>query len=422
MEVVVLDKTKERFNSWRPEKRIEAVIYDGQWTTRDKWSKLADVSIEELDKYIENNRHRLIITELGSYRMPGKYIEDWYRENDLDINEEIVPGNFPVKIWGGISEAEYFINNPIRIVSRVRISNADKDTKDLIEKAALGAGYILSNGDDIEIYCTNPKYIVKLINYALFDNKARNKISMTIRSGFKNRDLSEFDDIFWVNFLKFYKEYAKIALIPHFKTIRRFIKHEDDIEAQIEDWITEALSKYDETQCVPFAAYLSNVLRFWPYDLPAKELGFALAQFERERSRAIAELSYENDQRIYSDEEIAEVMGMRVEEYRKTLFDYNSKTFDRYNHGLEFEESGLDKKATSLTDNSYEPTPELAYIISLSVLEAVYNTNMVDSANILINAIEDGNFDRLRLLHEDFKREFGICALENQRRVSNEED
>lgn len=422
MEEVVLDKIQERFNSWEPEKRIEAVVHDGQWTTRDKWSKLADVSIEELDDYIEKNRQKLVITELGNYRMPGRYILDWYKENDLDIEEEIVPGNFPARVWGGMSEAEYFIDNPIRIISKVKVSNADKDTKRLIEKAVLGAGYILSDGNDIEIYCTDPKYIIKLIDYSLFNNKKRKKISTVIRNGFKNRDLSRFNNTFWINFLKFYKEYAKISLVPHFKTIRKFINHEDDIEAQIEDWIAEALSKYDETQCVPFAAYLNNVLRFWPYNLPAQELGSRLAQFERDRSRAIAELSYENDQSNHSEEEIAEAMSMDIEEYKEALFEYNTKISARHNHGLEFEESGLDKKATSITDNSYEPTPELAYMISLSALEAVYNTDMVDSGNILINAIEDSNFNRLKLLHEDFKREFEICLLENQREMLDEED
>ena len=47
---------------------------------------------------------------------------------------------------------------------------------------------------------------------------------------------------------------------------------------------------------------------------------------------------------------------------------------------------------------------------------------MVDSGNILINAIEDSNFNRLKLLHEDFKREFEICLLENQKEVLDEED
>ena len=82
----------------------------------------------------------------------------------------------------------------------------------------------------------------------------------------------------------------------------------------------EGFSKFDESGGVPYGAYLASATPNWINDLPTHTLGAPLATFQRNRKRAIKELHQETGNlpgHRYSDEELANKMGLPIEEYRR---------------------------------------------------------------------------------------------------------
>ena len=59
------DNIKEFYNKPK-DYRIELVIHDGNWYTKEKWAKIARVSVSDIEKYIDSVDY--LIKANDSYR------------------------------------------------------------------------------------------------------------------------------------------------------------------------------------------------------------------------------------------------------------------------------------------------------------------------------------------------------------------
>lgn len=117
--------TKKEFKQLSPTMRIESIISDGMWYTFTKWRKIAEVSEEELEEWINEavDDGRLIVSENGeSYRFSLEAIKDWYASHNLSIHDHLVDFVFPPRIWDGKTEVEGFLDAPRRDVGVVTFS------------------------------------------------------------------------------------------------------------------------------------------------------------------------------------------------------------------------------------------------------------------------------------------------------------
>ena len=115
--------TKKEYLAQDEDFRIGAVISDGMWYSASKWRKIAKVSEEKINEWISKHLAdgSLVQSSTGakSYRFPLSSIEDWYEEHGFTIGEQIVEFLFPARVWDGVTEAEGFLDSPLREVGIV---------------------------------------------------------------------------------------------------------------------------------------------------------------------------------------------------------------------------------------------------------------------------------------------------------------
>ena len=393
-------KIKERFSLRDKDFRINAVIHSGQWYTFDKWLKLSQVDREDLVKYLEETTIP-IIHKQNSYRVDSKEVFKWYHENNLNIEEAIVPNDFSPRVWGGKTEVDVLLETPQHISNILLVYCDDVNVLYKIKNILRGYAWCVyrENKKQLKIYTTSFKYIEQILTSQLTDREFNSLvIRYTVQR--KWRSLSDFDEDFLGGFLMFYSNFSKQCLKPHMETIKTYINSHEDIESQIREWIMIALNKFDEKETVPFSAYLNRYLQFRPYELGNELLGDDLANFQKEHSRAVKELASELnvDIKLVDENLIREKMGYSDKnEYFSLLertIEFNSLKVAR---DINWEEKNNEKQGSSIFDRKEknEHDRKRQTEISKAIIKATIETERYEDLETLLS----NNFDALKYLN-----------------------
>lgn len=393
-------KIKEQFSLRDKDFRINAVIHSGQWYTFDKWLKLSQVDREDLVKYLEETTIP-IIHKQNSYRVDSKEVFKWYHENNLNIEEAIVPNDFSPRVWGGKTEVDVLLETPQHISNILLVYCNDINVLYKIKNILRGYAWCVyrENKKQLKIYTTSFKYIEQILTSQLTDREFNSLvIRYTVQR--KWRSLSDFDEDFLGGFLMFYSNFSKQCLKPHMETIKTYINSYEDIESQIREWIMIALNKFDEKETVPFSAYLNRYLQFRPYELGNELLGDDLANFQKEHSRAVKELASELNVDIKSVDEnlVRERMGYSDKnEYFSLLertIEFNSLKVAR---DINWEEKNNEKQGSSIFErkekNEHDRRRQTE--ISKAIIKATIETEKYEDLETLLS----NNFDALKYLN-----------------------
>lgn len=409
------DELKEKFKKKDKKYRIEAVIHDGQYYTIDKWAKTSLVNKKDIVEYINSNKEKFIMCN-DSYRVSVEEIEKWYSNNDIEIEECIVPSNFTPKIWGGYTEAEYLELKPRRLISSLslNLSTCSDINKKKIQYIASMFGDIVKESESIiTIHSLDILYIKDKICKE-FGKDFFESIYDSSRNLFYRRDISELDNLFLGSFVKFYSFYILGIIKNYMSTISIYIDNEEDLNSQIVEWVFLALSKYNEQSGVPFSGYFTSVMNHWPYDLPYEELGKELAEFQKKKNNTIKKLEIENDTNEISYNEIKAAMS---KQYTSEDFDRLYKEEEEYNNvkyarDLYYESTGDSKKLDSAyyIDEKVNPTNKrLACILTMSMIDAFLKVNDIESFETALKSLMNCSFeidpDLYVKLNEDYKAE-----------------
>ena len=393
-------KIKERFSLRDKDFRINAVIHSGQWYTFDKWLKLSQVDREDLVKYLEETTIP-IIHKQNSYRVDSEEVFRWYHENNLNIEEAIVPNDFSPRVWGGKTEVDVLLETPQHISNILLVYCDDVNVLYKIKNILRGYAWCVyrENKKQLKIYTTSFKYIEQILTSQLTDREFNSLvIRYTVQR--KWRSLSDFDENFLGGFLMFYSNFSKQCLKPHMETIKTYINSHEDIESQIREWIMIALNKFDEKETVPFSAYLNRYLQFRPYELGNELLGDDLANFQKEHSRAVKELASELnvDIKLVDENLVREKMGYSDKnEYFSLLertIEFNSLKVAR---DINWEEKNNEKQGSSIFDrkekNEHDRRRQTE--ISKAIIKATIETERYEDLETLLS----NNFDALKYLN-----------------------
>lgn len=393
-------KIKEQFSLKDKDFRINAVIHSGQWYTFDKWLKLSQVDREDLVKYLGETTVP-IIHKQNSYRVDSEEVFRWYHENNLNIEEAIVPNDFSPRVWGGKTEVDVLLETPQHISNILLVYCDDVNVLYKIKNILRGYAWCVyrENKKQLKIYTTSFKYIEQILTSQLTDREFNSLvIRYTVQR--KWRSLSDFDEDFLGGFLMFYSNFSKQCLKPHMETIKTYINSHEDIESQIREWIMIALNKFDEKETVPFSAYLNRYLQFRPYELGNELLGDDLANFQKEHSRAVKELASELNVDIKSVDEnlVRERMGYSDKnEYFSLLertIEFNSLKVAR---DINWEEKNNEKQGSSIFDrkekNEHDRRRQTE--ISKAIIKATIETERYEDLETLLS----NNFDALKYLN-----------------------
>lgn len=393
-------KIKEQFSLRDKDFRINAVIHSGQWYTFDKWLKLSQVDREDLIKYLEETTVP-IIHKQNSYRVNSEEVFRWYHENNLNIEEAIVPNDFSPRVWGGKTEVDVLLETPQHISNILLVYCDDVNVLYKIKNILRGYAWCVyrENKKQLKIYTTSFKYIEQILTSQLTDREFNSLvIRYTVQR--KWRSLSDFDEDFLGGFLMFYSNFSKQCLKPHMETIKTYINSHEDIESQIREWIMIALNKFDEKETVPFSAYLNRYLQFRPYELGNELLGDDLANFQKEHSRAVKELASELnvDIKLVDENLVREKMGYSDKnEYFSLLertIEFNSLKVAR---DINWEEKNNEKQGSSIFDRKEknEHDRKRQTEISKAIIKATIETGKYEDLETLLS----NNFDALKYLN-----------------------
>lgn len=401
-------KIRENFNSQSPEWRIEAVIHDGNWYDFNKWKKVSKVKEEQLEKWIEDNKDILIMSEQNSYRVGYDEIIRWYNEKGLDIEASLVPNNFPPKLWGETTEVDVFLNAPRRRVGAVSFTAESPEILKKCQDILKGAGKIIPDGvGKYKAHGLSATHMKNLLMKGLTEEEY-DSIELKTRAVIMQRELADLPLEWLEEALDFYANtFAPTILRSSMSTISIYLPDRNDIHSQTMIWVINAIKKFDESASVPFLGYLSRVLRFWPYDLPDERLGKELSRFQRERKKAIDEaieqgLSIDGN---VPNAVIAEIMDIELEKYVELNNEHENWLAEKNATTLTWEDSSNERKGV-LVGERRAADSDIKKLSSLSIaaVKAAVDSEDWESAHLVISSIDGENVDED--LHSKLSKKF----------------
>lgn len=390
-------RIRKQFNAQDDIWRIEAVIHDGNWYDPEKWAKVAKVDEKTLLAWIEDNKDILIESGLGSYRVGYDEIIRWYEQEDIDVEESIVPSNFPPKLWGGTTETDVFFNAPRRRVGTISFKVDNNKILDRCVEILKGVGKVMPDeGGRYRAYGLSAIHMKNLLSKGLTESEFES-LDIKTRAILLQRELIDLPPEWLSEAITFYANtFAPSILKSAMSTISIYLPNKEDIHSQIVIWVITAMKKFDENASVPFSGYLSSVLRHWPYDLPNEFLGKDLAEFQRERKKAIELIKkegYKGDN--ISIETLAEKMDILKDEYIELNSEHENWLAEKNATALTWEGSANEKKGELLgSEAAVKVDVEKMATISLAAVRAGIETKDWDSMIAVISQIDRSDIDK----------------------------
>lgn len=397
MHLIRTKELRKEFNARDKDWRIEAVIHDGNWYDFNKWRRVARVKDFELQEWIDNNIDKLIVSDQGSYRVSYEEIIRWYEEKEIPLDEQIIPNNFPPKLWNGMTEIDVFQNAPRRRVGTVSfVAENDEILKKCTEILRGTAKIYPDKNNRHKAHGLSALHIKQLLSKGLTEEEF-NSLDVKTRAVLMQRELTDFPETWLVQALEFYtKIFAPGVLKSSMSTISIYLPDRGSQISQTIIWVITAMKKFDETASVPFSGYLSTVLSHWPYDLPDEHLGKELSNFQRQRKRAIDEVQsnpkYEG--REVPVELLAEVMDMPIDRFMELSQEHDTWMSERNATTLTWEDSANEKAGVlvGVTKTTHSNREKLHHI-SMAAVKAAVDTKDWESAFNIIEQLDTHDVD-----------------------------
>lgn len=407
-------RIRKQFNAQDDIWKIEAVIHDGNWYDPEKWAKVAKVDKKTLLAWIEDNKDILIESGLGSYRVGYDEIIRWYEQEGIDVEESIVPSNFPPKLWGGTTETDVFSNAPRRRVGTISFKVDNNEILDRCVEILKGVGKVMPDeGGRYRAYGLSAIHMKNLLSKGLTESEFES-LDVKTRAILLQRELIDLPPEWLSEAITFYANtFAPSILKSAMSTISIYLPNKEDIHSQIVVWVITAMKKFDENASVPFSGYLSSVLRHWPYDLPDEFLGKDLAKFQRERKKVIElikEEGYKGDN--ISIETLVEKMDISKDEYIELNSEHENWLAEKNATTLTWEGSANEKKGELLgSEAAVKVDVEKMATISLAAVRAGIETKDWDSMITVISQIDKSDIDKD--INEKLSSEFLVSFAKN---------
>lgn len=408
--------TKKEFLNKPSEFKLGAIISDGMWYSQPKWRKLARVTEEEIEEFIERNIElgNLIQSDNNdkSYRFTLEAINKWHEDNGIELSDQIIDSLFPAsdRIWDGMTEVEGFLKSPKREFGSVAFNCSPKPALEIIE-ALKGVARVREDAPGhYRAYGLSATYIKNIIEGILQTYPEHSWSKVYARHIVERREMIDFPKKFREGLIVFYKRFGRSLIQNRMSTISMFLPDKEDQEAQIIEWIIEALEKFDERVAVPFSGYLHSALKHWPMNIPEKVLGKDLALFQNNKNKAIQLLVKKFDRDSFTSEEIATEMGLKISDYQELEDNYRVWSKLKNSTSLIWDESSEEKEGVNATVlGASETDIALSNKISSSVIKSAIETELFDDAFRIIDEIDtnDINLNKLNSVSDDFVRELG---------------
>lgn len=353
-------------------------LADGQWHPTSKiWSHFKTVTKKEtpqiqqsaMVEILENlvQKRILLAGANNSYRFVSSELEMWRLISPtLDLTSQQMSPRY----FGGILEDDGWIHAPLKECHLVHFKASPNLTKaTLMEYTNEPSNMININEDGLyKIYSATKDDTYNLIQLLKTEHPEYHISGIRLESNLRRRHLDELPSQYLSDLCKHYGQFAKVLLRAQISSVKKHLPDEDDAQQQIYLWVIEAIKRYDDQTCIPFAAYLGTSIRKWVYDLNRKAYGRSIADKELRHSRAINEFRT-REERNPTNEELAGILGLTLEETGREKEDINTVVNLRNQKAIEYEDFELPLPSEDQTDAHLDMMIE-STILSASVTTA----------------------------------------------------
>lgn len=315
------------------EEKILEELSDGQWHPMNKINKSLLVkkksrkdglTQEEINESLASLLEKEIILfgSKDSYRLPDTFLKQWRTKIHGDSGAKDKPSTKELRkprYFGGILEDEGWAYAPIKFCDLIHFrANGIVDSKSV--KEFLDADSSVTQDEHglirIKTLPGNGQKIYDFVKEMGKNDPSLGISGVRLDSNAKRRNLEELPGRYLDELAEFYGSFGKILLRKNMSSISKHLKDRDDQQQQIYIWVVEAIQKYDEKTCIPFAAYLSESLNRWVHNLTRQAFGRAVADSELKHSRAIS--SYETEHGATPTlSELSELLNEPLEKVKK---------------------------------------------------------------------------------------------------------
>lgn len=424
--------------------RWEVRVSDGIWITPEKlvettMSKrevranpgVVEEALEWLRGLVDCVPPLARVSESGrSFALTGDAVRDWHRRRGFEVGVKLTEKNLPARFYGGLTEVEGFGLAPLRPVANLSVRVSVGLKEDFV-RALLGVGTVFTGRDGrLVVRSGAPEPALGIMRGVL---EARG-VDASVRVSYPlyRREVCDVPVEFFEGTVTLWTTFVKSMLVPSLREtvnllLGRGVEEQDSYYAGL---VAEAFGKFSEAGGVPFGGYLAASLPNWVNDLPMHTIGAPLTKFQNNRKRAIRELLAEGDfeeGHWFGDEELAERMGLGVEEYRQLKDAHENWVKVRMSEEFNWRENGQERVSYHL-DPAVGSRRDLgvAADLLLALLEAGVETGDVASCELCLEALavaEDTSqkFLELRGVPERFKVVL-MRKFSERRRVSLAEE
>jgi DNA-directed RNA polymerase specialized sigma subunit len=283
-----------------------------------------------------------------SYRFVSSQLEMWRLISPtLDhTSQQMTP-----RYFGGILEDDGWAAAPLKECHLVHFKASSNLTKAKIAALTNEPSNMININEDglYKIYSSNKDVTYNRVKELKIEHPEYNISGIRLEADLRRRHLDDLPSQYLSDMCKHYGQFAKVLLRAQISSIKKHLPEEDDAQQQIYLWVIEAIKRYDDATCIPFAAYLGTSIRKWVYDLNRKAYGRSIADKELRHSRAVNEFRAK-EERNPTNEELGEILGLSTEEIGREREDINTVVNLRNQKAIEYEDFEMPLPSEEQTD------------------------------------------------------------------------
>lgn len=371
-------------------------ISDGQWHPYNKIAK-PFLSRKEPDKGTEVataleelvTGGYLIEGEKSSYRLPDKYVRQWRNKRGLSL--ETRDSRSP-RYFGGVLEDEGWAKAPLKPCNLLHFRAESHVDAATIAALLTDTDAKVSQDEDglLRITTLRGTEVYRLLKEAGKNDPSLKITGVRLNINAKRRNLDELPPRFIDDLCSFYGSFAKILLRRSMSSITKHIADPEDQQQQIYLWILDAVARYDEKTCIPFAAYLSTVLQKWVHNLNRKAHGRSAADNELKHSRAVTAFEASNGRKP-TISELADLLGETVDKVSKDAVSIQMVSNLRSMTTLDSEDFSIPlvarENSTEMIEQELEKTVLSAALVSTALEQGDANDDSLAALFAIVDKV-----------------------------------
>lgn len=280
----ILDELSD--GQWYPLYKITKKIERGSEKIKIFKQKLSD----ELETLVDEDI--LISGGQDSYRFNSEHLEDW---RTMSSNPKIHTKQYQPRYFGGILEDEGWLLATLKTQDLVHFRAEPNLSRQILHTQVGGKLSKIQLDEGLyRVFSSNGEETFKLIQEIKEEYPHYEIRGMRLEKNLRRRELDDLPTGFVNDLAKYYGQFAKVLLRAYMSSVTKHISDPDDIQQQIYIWVLDAIQRYDAETSIPFAAYLSNSLGKWVYNLNRKAYGRSVADAELKHARMVNEFKMEH--------------------------------------------------------------------------------------------------------------------------------